>query len=81
MIYVAIVKTVGDMAKPFKGVGAAYPLEVREFNSYEEAIAAHPDKQIMDIAQYRSHKDKMNALHGMIDFKPRRPWWKFWVKR
>lgn len=81
MRYVAIIKTVGDFGKDIselhKGLPADYPVACKEYETEQEAKAAHPGCKIMDAAHYRGYADGMNMLYKHVKESGTKKWWQW----
>lgn len=82
MKYVAITKTVADLEKPTKlqkKLPKEYPLECKEYETFEEALAAHPYGQLMSTEQYNCYQSGIKIIHRHV--MNQKPWWKLWGKK
>jgi hypothetical protein len=80
MKYVAIMKT-----SQFSEHPTGFPVEVREYDSSDEAAKNHPEARIMTGDQYAGFKEAMNvAMHHSLnaakhkahaDYLRSRGWW------
>lgn len=81
MDFVVIVKTVADLEKPEPtqvGFPPNYPIECREFDSFEEAYDSCPGYEILTAEEYEKfHQSLMNDFK-LAEIKPDIPWWKVW---
>jgi hypothetical protein len=81
MEYIAIIKRVGDLKKrprEHKKSSPNFPLQCVE-GDFDDLKMRFPDADIMSIAEYHEHKNKIDEIHGPIEL-PKKPWWKFWSK-
>ncbi len=85
-MYIAIIKTAKDQPL-WKGLPDDYPVGCAEFDTYELAIAAHPDAKIMTIAEYKEYASYFHQLHPAphtpelrskaVSVVKRKRWWEY----
>lgn len=83
-MFVAIVKQSNGKNGP-----VGFPLECREYQTLEQAQAAHPNGVIMTVEAYQEHAQKWAVNYQAPKYVEqtkalvikKRPWWKFWGKR
>lgn len=57
-----------------------FPLECREYDSFEAADADAGGLSILNEHEYRGYKMAMDQYHGDKKPRPKRKWWKLWGK-
>lgn len=83
MRYVAIIKTVGELAErraDQANLPEQYPVDCVEFEaaSAEDAQAAHPGRQVMSVDEYKGYSVALSDLYEQAQAEASVPWWKFW---